>query len=114
MTKTSQTSSLSTATLEGLFDELEKIAEEKKDPSFKKMLKNVGLFALGGAAGTGVSMLGHEALKMLFKERYEKLLPAARMKMIAPIIGIGTAALTPLALAAYNELKKTAPEKHDD
>lgn len=113
MTKTSQTSSLYTATLVGLFDELEKIAEEKKDPSFKKMLKNVGLFALGGAAGTGVSMLGHEALKMMFKERYERLLPATRMKMIAPLIGIGTAALTPLALVAYNKLK-TAPEKHDD
>lgn len=114
MTKTSQTSSLSTAALAGLFDELEKIAEEKKDPSFKKMLKNVGLFALGSAAGTGVSMLGHEALKAIFKERYERVMPNTRMKLIAPLIGIGTAALTPLALAAYHELKKPDPEKHDD
>lgn len=111
MTRTSPTSSLSTATLVGLFDELDKIAQEKKDQPVKKLLKNVALASLGGAAGTGIAMVGHKVLSKLVGARYDKLLPATKMKIIAPAIGIGTTALLAASLVLQQEMKKKDEEK---
>jgi hypothetical protein len=111
MMKTSPTSSLSTAKLVGLFDELNKIAEVKQDQPLKKTLKNIALASLGGAAGTGVVMLGHQALKSTLGERYEKILPATRMKYIAPAIGIGSMAITAAMLALQHEMTKKEEKK---
>lgn len=98
-------------TLVGLFDELDKIAEVEKDQPFKKTLKNIALASLGGAAGTGVAMLGHKALKQVLGPRYEQVLPSTRLKYIVPAIGIATTAITAATLALQSEMSKKEEKK---
>lgn len=116
MTRTSPTSSLSTATLgepfvRGLFDELHKIAEVKQDQPLKKTLKNIALASLGGAAGTGLVMVGHKVLKSALGQKYEQILPSTRLKYLAPAIGIGTTAITAAVIALQGEMSKKEEKK---
>lgn len=106
MTKTSKTYSLSTITREALLDELSKIAEAKKDTSIKKILKNVALASLGGAAGTGAAMLGHKFLQSVIGPKYEKFMPTTKMRIVAPLLGISTSALLATTLALQKEMAK--------
>ncbi len=91
---------------EGLLDELVKIAEATKDKPLKRTLKNIALASLGGAAGTGVAMAGHGVLKNLIGPRYEKLMPATKLKIVAPLLGISSAALVAASVALHKEMTK--------
>jgi len=96
----------------GLFDELDKIAEEKKDQPLKKVLKNIGLATLGGAVGTGITLaLPHIMKATGLSKRYEQVLPATRMKFIAPAVGIGSMALTAAMMALQHEMTKKEEKK---
>lgn len=110
--KTSPTSSLSSDTLAALFDELEKIAEVRKDESFKRTLKNVALTSLGAAAGTGAAMLGHEVLKKTLGARYDKLLPSTKMRIIAPALALATSAMVGAGIALKTEMEKRPEAKN--
>lgn len=114
---TTLTSSPSTDTLgehfvRGLVDELEKIAEVRKDPPIKKVLKGAALASLGMAAGTGIAMVGHKILKSVVGAKYESMLPATKLKFIAPAIGIGSTAIVALTMALQREMSKN--EKSDE
>lgn len=85
--------------LEALGNELEKISEavpvpEKKDPGFKKWLKNTAIIGGGVATGTAVGMVGHKALSMIAGPKWNALPASTQRAIMAPLIagaGIGTA-----------------------
>jgi hypothetical protein len=96
----------------GLFDELNKIAEAQRDPPLKKTLKNIALATLGGAVGTGITMAMPHLMKATgLAQKFEKISPAARMKYIAPAVGVGSMALTAAMLALQHEMTKKDEKK---
>lgn len=112
MTRTSPTSSLSTATLVGLFDELNKIAEVKKDQPLKKTLKNIALASLGGVAGAAVTMaLPHVMRATGLAKKIEQVAPSTKMKFIVPAVAIGSSAITAAVMALQAEMSKKEEKK---
>jgi hypothetical protein len=110
MTKTTPTSSLSTVTLEALFDELEKIAESQqpsqRSQALKNALKTVALVSAGSAAGTGVAMLGHEVLRNTIGPYYSKLTPTTKLKILAPALALASTALVGFGMSLNEEMKR--------
>jgi hypothetical protein len=88
------------------FDELEKIAEEElkknQDPRWKRVLKAGAITTAGSAAGYGVGMLVDEGLRRAFKDSYQKLHPAMKLKVLPIISGaLGFAATAAQQYGAY-------------
>jgi hypothetical protein len=96
----------SAETYVALFDELEKIAEDElkknPDPKWKRVLKAGALTTAGAAAGYGAGMLVDEGLRRAFKDSYQKLHPATKLKVLPIISGaLGLAATAAQQYGAY-------------
>jgi len=85
-----RTSSLSTATLEGLRDEFLKIAEDSdRKKKFKRWAKNTALISAGVGAGEGASRLVEKVTKDKFGPKWTQMPKSKRLN----ILRAGTAAL---------------------
>lgn len=112
LTSLPSTEDLAVSRFGGFYDELQKIAEATQTPqppkgdTFKRVLKNVGLASLGAATGTGAAMLGHELLKQTMGARYAKWMPATKLKIVAPLLGISSMAMVGATMALQREMSK--------
>lgn len=90
--KTTPTSSLPTATLAAFSDELEKIAlSDENKKKAKRWVKNTAIVAGGYGAGHAAGMLAEKAVTHAFGEKFKKLQPATKMKLVGPALGLATA-----------------------
>ena len=108
---TTLTSSLSgPARRAALFDEIEKIAEQemqqapavplKKKPNWKNVLKAGAGYAAGYAAGHVGGMAIERGMSHLFKDKWPQMSPAARSKILYPLLGAATVGLMAVNHAA--------------
>ena len=104
---TIETSSLSGAVQEGLFDELLKIAEdgEKKPGKFKKWLKSSLLIAGGTGAGTAAAMAADKFLTPRLGPKFQSLSPATRKLILGSASGLALA-------GSYLAGRKILEERH--
>lgn len=104
---TTPTSSHSSVSLAALFDELEKIAEdrERKD-QLKRWAKNTA--AVVGAAGLGaaVTTAGEGLLKRHLGPTWATLPPATKRYIIGPALGLTTLGTGILAKKQYDEYQR--------
>lgn len=90
---TTRTSSLSSDTVVGLFDELSKIASEQKpgNPQLKKFLKSTAVIGAGAGAGYGAAMIADKAFQHAFGAKWAALGSPSKKKLIGAAIGLATA-----------------------
>lgn len=104
---TSQTSSLSSARLAGLFDELVKISEAQSNKEkAKQWMKNTALIAAGAGAGTGAGMLVERFAKKNIGPMFAHADPRTKAMILGALAGGGSIAASLLAKKLYEERKK--------
>jgi hypothetical protein len=105
---TTRTSSLPTATLAALRDELEKIAAEKpkKSTRLRRVLKAIGLHAVGYGLGHGAGMFAEHSIKKHLGPRWKMLNSVAKRRILGPALGLATGA----SVLAAHQLKKRVKE----
>jgi hypothetical protein len=102
---TTPTSSLSGATRRAaLFDEIEKIAQQEvaspKKTNWKSVLKAGAGYAAGYATGHVGGMAIERGLSHVFKDKWPQMSPAARQKVLYPLLGAATVGLMAVNHAA--------------
>jgi len=92
MATTRTFSLLSEATLAGLCDELEKIAEADKSrgEKLKGWLKNTALITAGAGAGTAATMVVDKIVGDKLGPAWQNTDAKTKMLIIGPLIGIST------------------------
>lgn len=96
---------------EGLFDELVKIAEEKKPHWAGDVAKGALGVAIGAGLGTGAAMLTEKALPQVFKQKHPGV--ASAMKIVLPILGASTSYVEQRLRHHLNEKYKRVPGYQD-
>jgi hypothetical protein len=94
-----KTCSASGVSRAALFDEIEKIAEATpKKSRWPRALKSAAGYALGYAAGHGAGMLIDKGLQKALKDKYPKISPEVKKKLLFPLMGAATVGV----MAAHN------------
>ncbi len=94
-----------------LFDELEKIAEEKEHWA-KSVAKGVAGVSIGAGLGTGAAMLAEKALPKVFLEKHPSVAPS--MKIILPIVGAATSYVQQRLRERVDQQYRKAPGYQDE
>lgn len=97
--ETTQTFSIfGPATVEALFDELEKIAEEAKPtdkpPKFENWIKNTALIAGGSGLGVAGAMAVDKIVGAKIGPLWQRMSPATKKKIVGGLIGATTVGST--------------------
>lgn len=98
---------MNTRTRTAFFDELEKIAEEKKRHWAKDVAKGALGVGLGAGLGTGAALLAERKFPKILLEKHPQLVPA--MKFILPTLGAATSYVQQRLRHRVDEEYKKAP-----
>lgn len=90
---TTRTSSLSSDTVAGLFDELTKISSDEKNEHvrLKKFLKATAVIGAGAGAGYGAGMLADKAFHHAFGTKWQSLPTPTKNRLVGAALGLATA-----------------------
>lgn len=105
---TTPTSSLSSARLAGLSDELQKISEatQSRGEKLKKLLSTSALVAGGAGAGAAVTTVADRFLKNNLGSLWKNTDPKVKTFVVGPLLGVATLGSIMAAKALAKERAK--------